>query len=101
MGSLVGCGLPPVGSSVIASALVFHICSGGFSTTCHSLPSASGQSVCIGMGLPPCALGISHNWKTRSCLGMGTFCPIRRSEEHTSELQSLRHLVCRLLLEKK
>src|SRR5215472_18556844 len=32
-------------------------------------------------------------------------CPFRttvpRSEEHTSELQSLRHLVCRLLLEKK
>src|SRR6202020_1453393 len=34
-------------------------------------------------------------------------CPTRkrrsrlRSEEHTSELQSLRHLVCRLLLEKK
>src|SRR5438045_2961891 len=28
--------------------------------------------------------------------------PIKsRSEEHTSELQSLRHLVCRLLLEKK
>src|SRR5262245_25257489 len=26
---------------------------------------------------------------------------LRRSEEHTSELQSLRHLVCRLLLEKK
>src|SRR5437899_9608524 len=28
-------------------------------------------------------------------------CRKRRSEEHTSELQSLRHLVCRLLLEKK
>src|SRR5205814_5130050 len=27
--------------------------------------------------------------------------PVIRSEEHTSELQSLRHLVCRLLLEKK
>src|ERR1035441_3748832 len=27
--------------------------------------------------------------------------PHWRSEEHTSELQSLRHLVCRLLLEKK
>src|SRR5437899_4645777 len=26
---------------------------------------------------------------------------VTRSEEHTSELQSLRHLVCRLLLEKK
>src|SRR5258705_5682182 len=29
------------------------------------------------------------------------FCKVPRSEEHTSELQSLRHLVCRLLLEKK
>src|SRR5205814_8600518 len=28
-------------------------------------------------------------------------CHQGRSEEHTSELQSLRHLVCRLLLEKK
>src|SRR5262245_53285140 len=32
-------------------------------------------------------------WRTRRSA--------RRSEEHTSELQSLRHLVCRLLLEKK
>src|SRR5947199_5968678 len=34
---------------------------------------------------------------------MASFEPSRmiRSEEHTSELQSLRHLVCRLLLEKK
>src|ERR1035441_4536258 len=37
---------------------------------------------------------------------MEPFCkktksPSFRSEEHTSELQSLRHLVCRLLLEKK
>src|SRR2546425_7822810 len=28
-------------------------------------------------------------------------CPRPRSEEHTSELQSLAYLVCRLLLEKK
>src|SRR5205814_8364338 len=33
-------------------------------------------------------IDVSHVWSTRS-------------EEHTSELQSLRHLVCRLLLEKK
>src|SRR5262245_63500092 len=37
--------------------------------------------------------------------GMQSFRPgalrqVLRSEEHTSELQSLRHLVCRLLLEK-
>src|SRR5436853_5838222 len=34
---------------------------------------------------------IRRQWKMR----------VLRSEEHTSELQSLRHLVCRLLLEKK
>src|SRR2546429_5217624 len=31
----------------------------------------------------------------------GIFVLVRRSEEHTSELQSRLHLVCRLLLEKK
>src|SRR5437899_6364153 len=31
----------------------------------------------------------------------GSGWAVGRSEEHTSELQSLRHLVCRLLLEKK
>src|SRR2546425_6146381 len=31
----------------------------------------------------------------------GSRRPCRRSEEHTSELQSLAYLVCRLLLEKK
>src|SRR3712207_8859150 len=30
-----------------------------------------------------------------------TNCSARRSEEHTSELQSRQYLVCRLLLEKK
>src|SRR5262245_64640080 len=33
--------------------------------------------------------------------GAGREADGERSEEHTSELQSLRHLVCRLLLEKK
>src|SRR5687767_15360424 len=35
--------------------------------------------------------------------GLATFStePVKRSEEHTSELQSLAYLVCRLLLEKK
>src|SRR5437899_3855885 len=40
-------------------------------------------------------------WRRRGwCGGRPTRAP-SRSEEHTSELQSLRHLVCRLLLEKK
>src|SRR5262245_32822749 len=39
----------------------------------------------------------------RARLGIGYLPEDRRlrSEEHTSELQSLRHIVCRLLLEKK
>src|SRR3712207_8936747 len=40
----------------------------------------------------------------RACRGRGAWMdqPIRRrSEEHTSELQSRQYLVCRLLLEKK
>src|SRR5262249_56444672 len=35
------------------------------------------------------------------CTSRGGAEPGRRSEEHTSELQSLTNLVCRLLLEKK
>src|SRR2546429_6645247 len=35
-------------------------------------------------------------WRSRGCT-----CASWRSEEHTSELQSRLHLVCRLLLEKK
>src|SRR5262245_64361338 len=38
---------------------------------------------------------------TKSCDCRAAVPACRRSEEHTSELQSLRHLVCRLLLEKK
>src|SRR5690625_5548685 len=38
---------------------------------------------------------------TTACETIVTFSNVNRSEEHTSELQSRGHLVCRLLLEKK
>src|SRR5437899_7168266 len=45
-------------------------------------------------------LGIG--WRPRHPMRLAMIAiVIWRSEEHTSELQSLRHLVCRLLLEKK
>src|SRR2546429_1793363 len=50
------------------------------------------------------ALPISMKWVTRERPKIDRIaCPwlIARSEEHTSELQSRLHLVCRLLLEKK
>src|ERR1035438_10544902 len=48
-----------------------------------------------------------RSWNRTIPASQAPLCPARatfgchRSEEHTSELQSLRHLVCRLLLEKK
>src|SRR5690625_6994193 len=41
-------------------------------------------------------INASPNFTPRSAA-----CPSNRSEEHTSELQSRGHLVCRLLLDKK
>src|SRR2546429_6931955 len=52
-------------------------------------PSASSRS----------SLVRSRSWDARRTPGRGATW--RRSEEHTSELQSRLHLVCRLLLEKK
>src|SRR5690625_1645034 len=45
----------------------------------------------------------SKKWSARSyfCRKPTTAAAVERSEEHTSELQSRGHLVCRLLLEKK
>src|SRR5687767_15516114 len=52
------------------------------------------------------ALPISRSDGTKSSgrpqrKGIARSVPVPRSEEHTSELQSLAYLVCRLLLEKK
>src|SRR3712207_8943431 len=47
--------------------------------------------------LLPRPLLAAHTWVGPDRLGQGR----RRSEEHTSELQSRQYLVCRLLLEKK
>src|SRR5258705_8286876 len=47
-----------------------------------------------------CCARCSARW-CASATRVPCSCSTRRSEEHTSELQSLRHLVCRLLLEKK
>src|SRR5438046_10752852 len=56
-------------------------------------------------------LGTSQGGQASRPANRGVFCPCdadqhhkgkrHRSEEHTSELQSLTNLVCRLLLEKK
>src|SRR5437870_10882240 len=48
-----------------------------------------------------CAISVS-SWRASAAVSpAGTTSADSRSEEHTSELQSRGHLVCRLLLEKK
>src|SRR5262245_19248023 len=48
------------------------------------------------------AIGTRRTYRNVRCLSaFWGEADKQRSEEHTSELQSLRHLVCRLLLEKK
>src|SRR5947199_9861462 len=54
----------------------------------HPLPAGPAHQTTDGRKVRPRACADSWDWRPRS-------------EEHTSELQSLRHLVCRLLLEKK
>src|SRR2546425_7041791 len=61
------------------------------------VPTTSAKTAAPGRGrFTPGRCLSSWRWR---CLGELSFCV--RSEEHTSELQSLAYLVCRLLLEKK
>src|SRR5262245_58462269 len=46
-------------------------------------------------------LDLARRYRVRDAANQPLGAADVRSEEHTSELQSLRHLVCRLLLEKK
>src|SRR2546425_2729805 len=77
---------------------------GATARTCWRWPSAG---CWIRDQRSPCgALGAPASWRRsgKSLVGTSTTTHAAtsiRSEEHTSELQSLAYLVCRLLLEKK
>src|SRR5215469_12203404 len=62
--------------------------------------SCSACEICSLFAATSCSLGPAPGaaWATANCAAS---VAARRSEEHTSELQSRRDLVCRLLLEKK
>src|ERR1039458_3249697 len=80
-------------------------------------PCGPWQAAQVAISASPCTRsGWLRSTCSYSCCGMEEACAVKgssalsnhpdtrrlshRSEEHTSELQSLRHLVCRLLLEK-
>src|SRR5258708_16372517 len=69
----------------------FRACSRQFGCRHDCLASGDGGQSTLAFELAPLKQQSSRN----------VFLPSDRSEEHTSELQSPDHLVCRLLLEKK
>src|SRR5215212_10355407 len=84
---------PPLPRMRAASSESWSLCQSSCQPPCDSR-TERGQTP-----VNPLSTSISPSEACRNC------APPRprgvRSEEHTSELQSLRHLVCRLLLEKK
>src|SRR5204863_7384756 len=95
---------PPPRSTLFPYTTLFRSCFAGAAPRCCSRSSSSCCSCCSCCsscrrcrggsrpGRPMCSG--SKRRRARTAL-------TRRSEEHTSELQSRRDLVCRLLLEKK
>src|SRR2546425_1985837 len=67
-----------------------------YTTLFRSIYNTAGQRV----GQVPAAAGAAAPVSKEAALVYGDDLDVR-SEEHTSELQSLAYLVCRLLLEKK
>src|SRR3989449_4325340 len=54
------------------------------------------------VGMPRTDLAVTvKGVPVKAGFALGSYAAFKRSEEHTSELQSRLHLVCRLLLEKK
>src|SRR3712207_8608216 len=84
---------PPRSTLFPYTTLFRSLCSSASESSTSSRPCSASRTIMspsrsAAIGPPTCASG--PTWPT-----------IRRSEEHTSELQSRQYLVCRLLLEKK
>src|SRR2546430_6185508 len=69
-----------------------------YTTLFRSVRAAVGSSMPAGRNVTESAADLPVPTRARET---DQACPARRSEEHTSELQSQSNLVCRLLLEKK
>src|SRR2546423_8880574 len=81
------------------SILFFFFFNDTATTEIYTLSLHDALPIWAGCRSPTCARrGSTPPWSRRIA---GSCDTPRRSEEHTSELQSLAYLVCRLLLEKK
>src|SRR5207244_12707122 len=104
----------------IPSSLTSSFSSSDHPPHLHSFPTRRSSDLCSPptwrpprsgtAASPPCANGWRRRAEYEGCASSPSIRPAtissagrcrKRSEEHTSELQSPDHLVCRLLLEKK
>src|ERR1039458_1617333 len=100
--------LVPPGAKSMMNRLTIWLAAANLSARLSVVPISSLNNV-VGPWLGRVTGGASSAFASMrraggaTCVPGGMRKPItsRRSEEHTSELQSLRHLVCRLLLENK
>src|SRR3989304_3643921 len=70
----------------------------GSAALCERVPARLGAPVLAAMLPPTAARNVTALGDERG-MGLLSLLGAQRSEEHTSELQSRLHLVCRLLLE--
>src|SRR5690625_6233841 len=93
------------GTDIAARPSMFQVLVQGVKAHWASKSSApSGSCRSSGWAGGPDSAGVrttSRSAKASPVRRAMVWTPARRSEEHTSELQSRGHLVCRLLLEKK
>src|SRR5205823_13510927 len=86
----------PPGSPLFPYTTLFR--SVGSGRSAGASPERRSGFTTVGRRTWPSPTGSWRPWRGSSA---ATGCSSCRSEEHTSELQSLAYLVCRLLLEKK
>src|SRR5207244_13188622 len=95
--------LPPISTLFPYTTLFRSAAEGvGSGTPLHVAGAAEGSGGVEGAGVAVVEIrrGAAGNGEGGAGAGQGS-AEVDRSEEHTSELQSPDHLVCRLLLEKK
>src|SRR5262249_59942688 len=92
---------PPPTSTLFPYTTLFRSSRGGFSTKLHAVVDIKGRPLHIALTPGQRHEMIAADELLAHAQGKALIGDTGRSEEHTSELQSLTNLVCRLLLEKK
>src|SRR5207253_9829105 len=96
-----GFGVPVTLASEVAAWLI--VCVSVLELLALKLPSPRYETVIVCVPIGRVLAGVKTYWPLALRFTDGPVVPSKvmlRSEEHTSELQSRGHLVCRLLLEK-